>query len=79
MRMRTATGRMLAAPGRTPNAPAATWQEDRMTDAPDAHWETAPERYVHTTERYAVGALPRTGRSELAPGGGAYVVWRRGR
>jgi alpha-glucosidase len=59
--------------------PATTWQEDRITDAPDAHWETAPERYVHTTERYAVGALPRTLRLELAPGGGAFVVWRSGR
>jgi hypothetical protein len=69
---------MLAAPGLTPYAPAAGWQEDRITDAPDAHWETTPERYVHTTERFAVGALPRTLRSELAPGGGAFVVWRRG-
>jgi alpha-glucosidase len=58
--------------------PAAAWQEDRITDAPDAHWETAPERYMHRTERYAVGALPRTLRLVLAPGGGAFVVWRRG-
>jgi hypothetical protein len=61
-----------------PLDPAATWQEDRITDAPDAHWETAPERYEHRTERYGVGALPRTLRLALAPGGGAFVVWRRG-
>ncbi len=59
--------------------PGAEWLEDRITDALHAHWETAPEGYVHTERRHAPGSAPRSVQLDLAPGGGAFMLFRRQR